>query len=527
MKTWPTYLLFLFFFLSSCQSDKQPVKSKKPNILFILVDDLGVNDLSFTGSTYYETPNIDGIAREGVSFTQGYAASRVCSPSRASIMTGKFTARHGITDWIGAKSGEAWRDHGRHDKMLPANYQWSLPLEENTMAEVMAKAGYRTFFAGKWHLGEEGSYPEDHGFSINVGGWEKGSPMGGYFSPWNNPKLKNVTDGENLTLRLAKETAEFIQVNKDSSFFAFLSFYAVHGPIQTNQQLWSKYRDKATSKEIADKGFKMEEVLPIRQLQDNPVYAGLVETTDTAVGLVLEALKANGIEENTIVIFTSDNGGVSSGDAFSTSNLPYKGGKGYQWEGGIRVPYFMKIPWLEEQNITVDYPVSGSDFFPTILDLAGIDLNPTQHMDGISLKPLLVGESLDERPLYWHYPHYGNQGGAPSSIIRLGNWKLIHFWEDDHHELFNLEADPFEAEDVAAQNEALTDSLSFKLKHWLNDVGANYASFDSAFNQKLANQRREDIVNTLWPRLERQRKTMLSPDFSPNKNWWGSKVTID
>ncbi|GAL67256.1 sulfatase [Jejuia pallidilutea] len=328
-----------------CQKNKATQKQNvKPNILFILVDDLGYHDLGVTGSTFYETPNVDKLANEGMMFTQGYAASRVCSPSRASIMTGKFTARHGITDWIGAKTGEEWRTRNRHDKLLPADYVIQLPKADITIAEAFKSNGYKTFFAGKWHLGGEGSYPENHGFDINIGGIGAGSPKGGFFSPWNNPKLPNKQKGENLTLRLAKETANFISKHRDTTFFAFLSFYAVHAPIQTTEKKWRKYRDKADNLGIADSGYKMERVLPIRQVQDNPIYAGLVETMDDAVGVVLKALKDNGLEENTIVVFTSDNGGVASGDHYATSNLPLRGGKGYQWEGGIREPCFIKVP---------------------------------------------------------------------------------------------------------------------------------------------------------------------------------------
>lgn len=209
--------------------------------------------------------------------------------------------------------------------MLPAEYVNGLPKNDVSIAEAMKAKSYKTFFSGKWHLGNEGSYPEDHGFEINKGVWEKGSPMGGYFSPWENPTLIINKDGENLSMRLANETADFIEEHKDSTFFAFLSFYAVHGPIQTTEQKWQKYRDKAEAQSIAEKGYKMERVLPIRQVQDNPIYAGLVESMDDAFGIVLKALEEAKIEENKIVVFTSDNGGVASGDAFSTSNLPLRG----------------------------------------------------------------------------------------------------------------------------------------------------------------------------------------------------------
>ncbi len=502
-------------------------KQSRPNVLFILVDDLGLKDLSCTGSTFYETPNVDRIAKEGTVFTQGYAACAVCSPSRASIMTGKFAARHGITDWIGAKSGKDWRTEKRNNKLLPADYSHELSKEDMVLPEAMKANGYKTFFAGKWHLGDKGSYPEDHGFDINKGGWDVGGPKGGYFSPWENPSLPNVKDGENLEMRLAKETSAFIEAQKDQPFFAYLSFYAVHGPIQTSEEKWRKYRDKAAKNGLAKSGYVMEKVLPIRQVQDNPVYAGLVESMDDAVGEVLNTLKRLNLEENTIVIFTSDNGGVASGDAFSTANLPFRGGKGYQWEGGIREPYFVKIPWLKNKVSTIEYPATGADFFPTILDFANIPLMPNQHQDGVSLKPLFEGKSLKNRSLYWHYPHYGNQGGEPSSIIRDKNLKLIHYWEDGHDELYDLVKDPYEQTDLASKKGKITKKLNTKLLAWLKSVNANMPSpdpeYDAAAEAKYLQRNKEVVL----PKLEKERVDFLDKNYKPNANWWKSKVVKD
>lgn len=500
---------------------------QKPNVVFILVDDLGLKDLSCTGSKFYETPNVDRIAQEGTVFTQGYACSAVCSPSRASIMTGQFTARHGITDWIGAKSGTVWRTENRFNKLLPAEYTQELPKAALLLPEVMKANGYKTFFAGKWHLGEKGSYPEDHGFDINKGGWEVGSPKGGYFSPWENPSLPNLKDGENLEMRLAKETSAFIEQQKGTPFFAFLSFYAVHGPIQTTEAKWKKYRDKAEKNGLAQNGYVMEKDLPIRQVQDNPVYGGLVESMDDAVGEVLNTLKRLNLEENTIIIFTSDNGGVSSGDAFSTSNLPLRGGKGYQWEGGIREPYFIKIPWLKKSVKQIDFPATGADFFPTLLDFAHIPLLPKQHMDGVSLKPLFEGKILKDRELYWHYPHYGNQGGQPNATIRYNNWKLIHYWEDGHDELYDLAKDPYEQTDLASKNLKETQRLNTKLLNWLKSVNAKYPVSDPEFNVELAHKKHQNNVEVLMPKLEQERFNFLRTDYKPNANWWKSKTTKD
>jgi len=518
------FVLLFSLILSSCQLKVE--EPAKPNILFILADDYGYHDLSVTGSKYYETPNIDRIANEGMIFTDGYATCQVCSPSRASIMSGKFPARHGITDWIGARTGKDWRKAGRFNQLLPPEYVHALPQEYTTLPEALKEVGYKTFFTGKWHIGTKGSWPEDHGFDVNKGGWDVGSPRGGYFAPWENPNLESGPDGENLSMRLAQETVNFIKENKDTSFFAYLSFYAVHGPIQTTQEKWEKYRQKAEDLGIAETGFEMGHFLPIRQVQDNPVYAGLVEAMDDAVGVVLTALEEMGLDENTIVVFTSDNGGVAAGDAFATSNLPLRAGKGYQFEGGIREPYFIKVPGIKGGK-KCKTPVTGTDFYPTLLELAGADLKPEEHLDGVSLVPLLKGERIAERPLIWHYPHYGNQGGEPSSIIRLGDWKLIHYYEDGREELYNLKKDLEETTNVAENNNEMVTKLSTKLFVMLDVMGARFPTKDPKYNAEKEKEYLERVINNRWPNLEKQRMNFLSKDFDPKNNWWGSMVTKD
>ncbi|MBN1480691.1 sulfatase [candidate division KSB1 bacterium] len=517
------FILIFLLFASCTRLDKIP---QKPNIVFILADDFGYHDTSVMGSKFYETPHIDRIANEGTIFTDGYATCQVCSPSRASILSGRFPARHGITDWIGARTGEAWRQAGRFNKLLPPDYVHNLPHDYTTLPEALKEEGYKTFFAGKWHLGSKGSWPTDHGFDINRGGWDVGSPRGGFYAPWQNPTLESGPDGESLTMRLAQETVEFLKANKDTSFFAYLAFYAVHAPVQTTQEKWAQYRQKAADMGIAETGFKMGHFLPIRQVQDHPVYAGLVETMDDAVGVVLDAVDELGLADNTIVIFTSDNGGVAAGDAFATSNLPLRAGKGYQFEGGIRESYFIKVPWIKGGQ-KCDAPVTSTDFYPTLLELVGADLRPQEHLDGVSLVPLLNGQSIAERPLIWHYPHYGNQGGEPSSIIRLGNWKLIHYYEDGREELYNLKEDLGENTDVAAENPELVEKLSQQLFNYLSDVGARYPEKDPAWRAELEAQHLEKIRTQLWPQLEQQRLEFLSKDFDPGNNWWGSMVTKD
>ena len=496
----------------------------KPNFVFILADDYGIMDVGVEGSQFYETPNLDRLAGGGMRFTQGYATCQVCSPSRASIMLGQYPARHGITDWIGAASGMKWN---RNDRVLPAEYVRALPAADTTLAEAMKAAGYKTFFAGKWHLGDKGSAPTDHGFDINKGGGRPGSPYNGFFVPYKNPTLPDGPAGESLTLRLGQETAKFIEEHKDGPFFAFLSFYAVHGPIQTTPELWKKYQQKANGGAGTTKRFIFDRTKGVRQVQDNPIYAGMVETMDSAIGIVMAKLEELGLEDDTVIIFTSDNGGVSSGDAFSTSNLPYRGGKGRQWEGGIREPYYIKAPGVTEPGSTSPVPATGTDFYPTILELAGLPARPEQHVDGLSLVPVLKGGELAPRDLFWHYPHYGNQGGEPSSIIRSGDWKLIRYYEDGREELYHLSSDIGEQNDLSGKEPAKVSELSQKLQAWLKETGARIPKADPRFDAQKKKAQIDQASTKVMGRLEAQHANFLKPEFSPNKNWWGSKVTED
>ncbi|MEM6318160.1 MAG: sulfatase [Bacteroidota bacterium] len=528
MKPIHLFYLSLLWFVVSCTTEQAPKKS--PNILFIVADDLGYNDLSCMGSSYYETPNIDKIAQRGMNFTNGYAACQVCSPSRASLMTGKSPARHGITDYIGARTGEDWRKAKRYTYSLPPTYKDHLPHEYTTLPEALKAVGYATFFAGKWHLGGKGSHPTDHGFDENQGGYHQGGPYsGGFFSPFNNPQMEDYPEEKGISLseKLARETVAFIEENQDTSFLAYLSFYAVHAPIQTTEERWKKYRQKAVDQGVADQGFAMERRLPIRQHQDNPVYAGLIEQMDDAVGMVLDKLEALNLAENTIVIFTSDNGGVASGDNFSTSLKPLRGGKGYQWEGGLRVPYFVYVPWLNNGGQTNTTPVTGMDFFPTLLDLAGLPLQPQNHNDGKSLKPLLTGSSLDERAIIWHYPHYGNQGGDPSAVIRRGNYKLIRYYEKGEEELYDLSKDLSEQQNIIAQYPEEAKALAAELTEYLTDMNVSYPTPDAQYNADSFQLKYEYFSTDLMQRLEKQRTNFLKEDWQPNADWWGSKVTVD
>ncbi len=493
----------------------------RPNVLLIVIDDLGWNDLGCMGSEYYETPNIDALAREGVLFTNGYAACSVSSPSRGSIMTGKSPARHGITSWIGDPEGELWRERNHKDILLPASYRHNLSLSECGVAEAMRDGGYSTYFIGKWHVGDD-VMPTDFGFDVNIGGWAAGGPRGGYFSPYENPMLEDGEDGENLSLRLSREAIKsLIKRDRERPFFMMLSYYAVHGQIQCSEERWSKFRDKAEAMGCDSEGFELGRRLPVRKAQDNPVYAGLVNQMDEAVGDVINYLRESGLSDNTIVIFTSDNGGVVSGDSYSTSLKPLRGGKGTQWEGGIRVPMIVYDPTLKSS--VVDTPVVGMDIYPTLLDYAGLALRPEQHCDGVSMRPLLRGDDIDDRELFWHYPHYGNQGGEPSSTVRDGDWKLIYYYEDQRMELYNLAEDLSEERDLAADNPSKVAKMKASLDRYLKGCDAKYPEVDNHYTEEERAAWRAKRMTMLKNQQERSRKAQLKADWRPNKDWWGSQ----
>jgi arylsulfatase A-like enzyme len=454
--------------LGSAQRTKPP---KKPNIVFFLIDDLGWKDIGAYGSTFYETPNVDSLAKAGMTFTDGYATCPVCSPSRVSILSGKYPARLDTTNYFGGR---------RKGKLIPAPYLDRLPLEEVTLAEAMNEQGYKTFFAGKWHLGDEKFFPEEQGFDINKGGQRGGGPPGGYFSPYKNSRLSNGPDGECLPDRLGDESIKFIQENQDNPFLLYLSFYSVHTPLQTKETYQEKYKEKST-KVLVDEEFK--QVTPqrrhqARQAQKHPVYAGMIQSMDENIGKVLKKLDALGLSDNTIICFTSDNGGLSTSEGRPTSNLPLKAGKGWLYEGGVRVPYIIKWPGVTQPGSTCTTPVTGTDFYPTLLEATGCPLKPQQHVDGTSLVPLLNGDAknFDRQAIYWHYPHYGNQGGLPGSAIRSGDYKLIEHFEDNSLELYHLKDDIGEHVDLSKKLPEKTAELKELLYSWRKNVDAKMMS---------------------------------------------------
>lgn len=448
--------------------------TQKTNFVFFLVDDLGWADVGFNGSKFYETPNIDRLAQQGMRFTDAYAASPVCSPTRASILSGKYPARMQTTDWFGAPQPDTiYSDPTMMFKLLkPAPYVEHLPLSEITIAEAMKACGYKTFIAGKWHCGDEGFYPEDQGFDINKGGWEAGSPVGGYFAPYVNPRLEQGPEGEYLTDRLAAETVSFINQNRDEPFLVYLSFYAVHIPLQAKQDMIQKYKIKARKLGWPCQ-FTLKDGCLVRQVQGNATYAAMIESVDQAVGRVLDTLDELGLAENTVIIFMSDNGGLSTAEGWPTSNLPLRAGKGWLYEGGVREPMIIKWPNVTTPSSTCRTPVTSTDFYPTILEMAGLPLMPQQHMDGESLVPLLKQSgTLKRDAIFWHYPHYGNQGGQPAAAVRAGDWKLIEFFEDGRLELYNLKDDIGEGHNRAKEMPEKVAELQTTLHQWFITVDA-------------------------------------------------------
>ncbi len=456
-----------------CVATSASVAGERPNFLFIIVDDLGWADVGVNGSTYYETPNIDALASEGMLFTDAYVASPMCSPTRASVMTGKHPARLRITNWIGAPQPDQYE---WNTILRSASYVEALALEEVTLPESMNAAGYETYFIGKWHLGKHQKYwPEHQGFETNIAGCAWGAPIGGnkYFSPYKNPRLEDGPDGEHLPDRLAKETIAFLESEHPRPFFTYLSFYSVHSPWMAREDLKMKYEKKDKP---ADE-WRQERWIKFAKTQNNPVYAAMIESMDTAIGDVLNTLKRTGQDKNTVVIFVSDNGGASE----VTSNAPLRAGKCYLFEGGIRVPLIVSWPGQIEAGSVTDVPVTSTDFYPTLLDLAGIPQTPEQHMDGSSFASLLKGGDYDPKDLFWHYPHY--EGGfEPSSAIRSGDWKLIEFYEEGRVELYHLKNDIGEYHNLAEMHPEKTQRLRKKLHAWRKEVNASEPTPNPNFN---------------------------------------------
>ena len=462
-KTWIVILFVVFFQGGQSQ--------EKPNVVFFLVDDLGWNDIATNGSKLYETPGIDALAKESMYFTNAYAAYPRCVPSRHAMITGQHPARGGNKDGN------------------------STPLEMITIAEALKEHGYGTFFAGKWHLGhDETEFPHHQGFDVNKGGCDAGAP-GSYFFPYHNPDAdKNNTPyygleegepGEYITDRLTDETLKYIEENNPGKtgkpFFVYLSHYAVHTPLQAKPDRVRYFEDKVKTLSFEGEPYLFGRDGRAKMWQDNAVYAAMVESMDESLGRVINKLKELELYDNTIIIFTSDHGGLSNSGVnnkrqLATTNKPLRAGKGHMYEGGIKVPVFVRWPGVTDRKSSNSSIITGMDYYPSIHEMCGIPLRMKSQVDGESFVSALKGETINsERPFFWHQTaaRPSQTGDHASSVIRIGNYKLHHFLEDDCIELYNLGNDPYEQKNLAEEMPDLAEKLNAQLLEWKQDVGAS------------------------------------------------------
>lgn len=442
-------------------------KERPPNVIVILVDDLGWADLGCYGNRFHETPHIDQLAREGVRFTSAYSACTVCSPTRASLLTGKYPARLHLTDWI---SG-----HPRpHAALRVPDWVQSLPHNERTLATALHDIGYRSASIGKWHLGNTNSYPENHGFDVNQGGYERGQPPS-YHAPYRIPTLSEDQPGHFLTDRESEEAIRFIEQNRDRPFFLYLPHYAVHTPLAGKSNVVAKYQAKTKVRGESDR-------------VQNPVYAALLESVDTSLGKIREALARLNLSDQTVILFTSDNGGlILGGNQAPTSNAPLRSGKGSPYEGGVRVPLIALWPHVTPAGAVCAIPVITPDLYPTVLGISGARQAPEGVVDGMDLRPLLRNPSqssliMRRRALFWHYPHYHPGGSTPYGAIREGNYKLIETFEKGDLELYDIVKDLGEARNLAKERPEVAARLLRKLRQWRARVGAQMPSVNPDYD---------------------------------------------
>ena len=446
---------FLKVCLGGAVAASVSAEAPKWNILFILMDDLGWHDTGPYGNTFIDTPNLNRLAANSALFTDAYAACPVCSPTRASIMTGKYPARLHLTDWIPGR--KQWP----YARLLTPSFEQQLPLAATTIAEILRPLGRRSAAIGKWHLGGNGYLPTDQGFDIDIGGDAAGHPPT-YFGPLTLPNLK-LEPGEFLTRRLTEEGSRFMHESSKGPFFLYEAQFTVHMPLQAPEKLVQKYRGRDTG-------------------DVDPTYCAMVETADESVGELLKALDETGRAGETIVVFFSDNGGVRYQErriTAVTNNTPLRAGKGHVYEGGIREPLLIRWPGVTRPGSRITEPVCSVDFFPTFCDALKLQGPP---VDGVSIKPLLEGGSLPERPLFWHYPHYSDQGGKPAGAVRLGDWKLIEFYEDNRLELFHLRDDPGERRNLVLREADRTKRLHTLLADWRRSVNAAMPAPNSKYD---------------------------------------------
>jgi len=434
---------------------KSNKNTKKPNIIFILIDDMGYKDLGCYGSKYYETPNIDKLASQGMLFTDAYTCGPNCAPTRASLMSGQYTPRHGVLT-----VNNSARNPAHLRKLIPIPSIRTLDPKIVTIAEAIKPAGYINACIGKWHLGNDPQFgPQGQGFDVNAGAYQAGMPRS-YFSPYHNPKLKDGPKGEYLTDRLTDEALKFIEANKNKPFFLYLPHYAVHTPLEAKKKKIEKYKAKQGSNG-----------------QKNPTYAAMIESLDEGIGRILSRLDELGLKENTLLIVSSDNGGVGGYRELGikgrqiTSNAPLRGGKGMLYEGGIRVPMIVRWPGTVKPGTRCKTPVISVDFYPILLEITGTQTPSGQILDGRSIVPLLKQTNgLNRQAVFWHFPAYLQGKGetwrtTPVGVVRKGDWKLLEFFEDDRLELYNLRDDISEKHNLAKQKPQITAELHNLLKN--------------------------------------------------------------
>ena len=485
--------------------------AEPPNVVLIVADDLGAMDLGCYGSKFHRTPHLDKLAADGMRFTQSYSACPVCSPSRAAIMTGQYPQRFQLTDWL---PGRADRPDQRLKRPTLRDH---LPLEATTIAELLKPAGYVCASIGKWHLGGAGFEPTKQGFDVNIAGDATGSPQS-YFAPFSTPNgkampgLSEAPEGEYLPDRLTTEAEKFITQHRERPFFLYLPHFTPHTPLKAKEDVVKKYPAAGT--------FKGQ--------QNNPIYAAMLESLDDSVGRIVAKLDELKLSDRTIVLFTSDNGGLATTEGPNTpatSNAPLREGKGWLYEGGIRTPLLVKWPGSVKANSSSDVPVCGIDLLPTLRDACGFEQTKTLNTDGVSWLPLLKQSgSIARESLFWHYPHYANQGGKPGGIVRSGEWKLIEFYEEGRRELFHVAKDVSESRNLAEQESDRVRDLSEKLAAWRTSVGALMPEPNPNYTPNPQSENGEIVIPA---RTADVRGIMLRYEPMPHKNTLGFWVRAD
>lgn len=513
--------VMLLFFAGLVSFCVEVFAAQKPNVVFFLVDDLGYRDLGCYGSGFYETPAIDQLAQDGMRFENAYSTCHVCSPSRASILTGKYPARLNLTEWL---AGRPERDY---EKLHHGEKVTSLPMSEQTLAATLKKHGYATANYGKAHLNRD---PKSYGFDESITGWVRS-----YYHPFSPAYSKSLqsSEGDYFTDKLTDAAIDFIERNQDRPFFVHLEHFSVHDPIQGRKDLVEKYRDKLNRIKRSDgpdfileadpgsspiSSEEMERLIAhddeathrdarvwwVKQKQDNVEFAAMVEATDESLGRIREKLSELGLEKNTIIVFTSDNGGMSASNQYrgihhsedvlnsryASSNLPLRGAKGWNYEGGIRVPLIVHWDGQVPRNTVSDSIVTGTDFYPTILELLDLPMLPQQHLDGVSFVPALKMQQYQRGPVYWHFPHYSNHGyQSPGAAVRSGRYKLLEYYENRAVQLFDLVADLGERNDLAKEKPEVVNKLRDLLHRWRAEVDAKMPYPKTATSKPAAGAR--------------------------------------